>query len=231
MLVALCMIVPLTSCDNRNIHQVVKAMASAPVDTVGWPARTLRTNPFFSVDVDCFADVTFHQTAMSDDHYVEVKAPKNVLDNIGVVVEDGELRVSVDRRYRMPEKAVAVVNVYAPFVNRFILLGGKCLRLGKIDLTSPLEMLVDGKVATLMADSISAHEVSMMLEGSGSIDLKGVRTNTLRVKLKGDGSVCLAGQCNTVKMTLVGNGKIDATALERDSVVKDEIIGTGQILK
>ena len=226
-----CIAFSLVSCDNRNIHQVVKEMASAPVDTVGWPARTLRTNPFFAVDVDCFADVTYHQTTMADDHYVEVKAPTNVLENIGVVVEDGELRINVDRRYRMAEKDVVVVNIYAPFVNRFMLIGGKCLRLGQISMTSPLEMLVDGNVATMMADSISAHEISLMLDGSGSIDLKGMQTGDVRVKLKGNGSILLAGQCERNKMTLLGDGTIDIRSLRCDSVVQEEVVGKGMVLR
>ena len=222
---------PLTSCDNRNIHQVVKEMANAEVDTVGWPSGVLRTNPFSSVEINCFADVTYHQTAMGDDHYVEVKAPGNVLENVDVVVEDGELQVRVDRRYRMPEKAVAVVNIYAPFVNRFTLIGGKCLRMGKVMLTSPLELLVDGNVGTLTSDSIVAHEVSMLLDGSGSFDLKGIETGDVRVKLKGNGTICLSGKCQGTKMNLLGDGVIDLQGLACDSIIKEEIQGKGRILR
>ena len=123
-------------------------MAVLPADTVGMKGKTLCTNPFSLVDIDCFADVTYHQTAASADHRVVLRAPEKVLENIAVQVEEGKLRIAVDRRYKMPEKAVAVIDVYAPFVNRFLLDGGKCLRLGKIALTSPLELMVNGNVGT-----------------------------------------------------------------------------------
>jgi hypothetical protein len=61
LLLFLLLTVHVTSCDNRNIHQVVKEIAEAPVDTAGLTSMTIRTNDFSSVEIDCFADVTFHQ--------------------------------------------------------------------------------------------------------------------------------------------------------------------------
>ena len=221
---------PFVSCDNRNIHQVVKEMAAAPVDTVGWPGRSLQTNSFSSVDIDCFADVTYHQTEAGTDPYVELKAPGKVLENVNLSIEDEELKVSLDRRYKMPEKAIVVVNIYAPFVNRFILDGGKCLRLGKVDLTAPLELKVDGNVGTLTGDTLKAHEISLLLEGTGSYHLKGIQTGMLRAKLEGNGSIILEGKCTQSKMTVIGDGKIDIAGLRSDSVGNHQVKGKGEIV-
>lgn len=228
---ALLLVAVFAGCDNRNIHQVVRDLAAAPVDTVGWPGRAMHTNPFSAVDIDCFADVTYHQTAVSDEHYIELKAPGNVLENLSVKVEDGELRVAVDRRYRMPEKAVAVIHVYAPFVNRFILDSGKCLRLGRVELTCPLELMLEGNVGTLMADSIVAHEVSLLLDGTGSYQLKGLRTGDIRARVLGGGLVRLEGNCRSAHLQVRSNGKIDVSALHCDSAVVEEIGPGGKVVK
>lgn len=224
-------VMPLASCDHRDIHEVVKEMAVLPADTVGMKGKALCTNPFSLVDIDCFADVTYHQTAASADHRVVLRAPEKVLENIAVQVEEGKLRIAVDRRYKMPEKAVAVIDVYAPFVNRFLLDGGKCLRLGKIALTSPLELMVNGNVGAMVADSVVAPEVMLELNGSGSIDLKKMETGSLRALLNGGGIVVLSGHCRRADLHLQQAGKMDIRQLVSDTVPQVLIEGKGKVLR
>ena len=225
----LLMSLSLSSCDKRNIHQVVKEMAEAPVDTVGFVSRSLHTNPFSTVDIDCFADVTYFQTPAGGDHLVVMKALPKVIGNLEVLVEDGDLVVGVDRRYRMPDKAVAVIEIYAPFVNRFVLDGGKCLRLGKMSLTSPLELSLHGNVGAFTADSLAVHELSLSLNGSGSFDMKNIETGNLRVKTDGNGYVKLAGKCRSAVFFMKDRGMINATGLKSDSCIMQNIEGRGVI--
>ena len=221
----------MTSCDKRkNIHQVVKEIAEAPVDTIGFVERLVHTNPFATVDIDCFADVTYHQTPMGSDHRVVLKALPKVLDNVEVSVEDGDLVVGVDRRYRMPDKAVAVVDIYAPYVSTFTLDGGKCLRLGKVAMTSPLELILHGNVGAFTADSLTAHELTIVLEGSGSYDLKNLNTGDLRAKMTGAGSITLAGKCRSAYLAVKNGGHIDATKLVSENEMQHSVTGRGQVL-
>ena len=220
----------LVSCDKRNIHQVVKEMAEAPVDTTGFVERSMHTNPFSTVDIDCFADVTYHQTAMDGEHLIVMKAPPKVLGNLDVAVEDGDLVLSVDRRYRMPDKAVAVVEIYAPFVNSFTLDGGKCLRLGNMTLTSPLELILHGNVGAITADSMSVHELSLSLEGSGSYDLKHLVTGDLRSKTNGNGNIYITGNCHSASFSVKGNGHVDATGLVSETPIERSVSGKGYVV-
>lgn len=221
----------MTSCDNRkNIHQVVKDIAEAPVDTIGFVGRTVHTNPFSTVDIDCFADVTYHQTPVGSEHLVVLKALPKVLKNVEVSVEDGDLRVGVDRRYRMPEKAVAVVDIYAPYVSTFTLDGGKCFRLGKVAMTSPLELILHGNVGAFTADSLSAHELTMTLVGSGSFDLKHLNTGDLRVKVAGAGTVQLAGQCRSANISVKDGGYVDATQLVSETEIEHSVADRGKVV-
>lgn len=223
------MLFAFVSCDKRNIHEVVKEMAEAPVDTTGYVGRIVHTNPFSTVDIDCFADVTFHQTPVGSEPSVELKAPAKVLKNLEVVVEDGDLVISVDRRYKMPEKAVAVVDIYSPFVNSFVLDGGKCLRLGHIALTCPLELVLHGNVGAVTVDSMSVHELSLHLDGSGSFDLKNIETGDLRAKVSGAGSLKVAGKCHSADLFIKGDGVINACELKAEVPVRHSIEGKGKV--
>lgn len=201
----------LTACDNRNIHQVVKEMAEAPVDTTGFTTQTVQTNAFSAVEVDCFADVTFHQSP-ADSMSVRLSANKDVLAHTSVRVIEEKLYIATDRRYRMPESAVIAIDIYAPFVSSLMLNGGKCLRLGTLRLSCPLSLEING-VGALCADTIAASEVSLTLNGSGSIDLKGLDTERLTGTINGSGRVLLAGRAATSDVAINGAGSVDTSAL------------------
>ena len=207
LLLFLLLTVHVTSCDNRNIHQVVKEIAEAPVDTAGLTSMTIRTNDFSSVEIDCFADVTFHQQKDLGAPMVRLMARSEVLEHVFTKTADEVLNISTDRRYRMPEKAVIVIDVYAPYVNKFMLNGVKCLRLGNMILNSSVFLELNG-VGALMSQSLTAHEVSVRLVGSGSIDLKGVKTGRLAAEIYGSGNIYLQGTCREKIFREKGTGLI-----------------------
>ncbi|MDO4930788.1 MAG: DUF2807 domain-containing protein [Bacteroidales bacterium] len=208
-----------TACDNRDIHQVIKEIAEAPVDTTGLTPQTVQTNHFSGVEIDCFADVTFHQTAAGTAPYVRLMALDDVLAHVSTKATDDMLYISTDRRYRMPEKAVVVIDLYAPFVSSFTLNGGKCLRLGKLQLASPLTLEVDG-IGTITSDSLLAPEISVKLDGAGSIDLKGIQTRRLNTSLMGNGNVYLSGRTETASVSIEGVGQVHTDSLHSATPIK-----------
>ena len=216
------------SCDNRNIKQVVKELSEAPVDTAGMTTVTIKTNEFTSVEIDCFADVTYHQTNNGTAPSVTLKARKEVLQNMSNKVDDGELEILIDRRYRMPEKAVIVIDIYAPFVSKFSINGGKCLRLGKIDISSPLDLSIDG-VGAMTSDTINAPEITASLSGSGSIDLGGITANRITAILNGAGEIMLAGKSGETTTEINGAGTIDISQLKSSGRVSKKINGAGTV--
>jgi hypothetical protein len=203
----------LTACDNKNIHELVKQVAEAPVDTTGYVTKELAVSEYNSVMVDCFADVTFHQSEEGAEPRVVLQAPQEVLPNLSVRVKDEELVVETDRRYNMPEGVVAVVHLYSPFVNDFTLNGGKCLRLGTVNVSTPLLLDLNG-VGALTADSIACPETTLHLNGAGSADLKGLKLQRLRIALNGSGRVYLQGEADEVVHEVNGDGLIHAEQLQ-----------------
>lgn len=213
------LLLTMAACDNRNIHQVIKEIAEAPVDTTGLSAKTVQTNHFSGVEIDCFADVTFHQTVAGMAPYVSLKAIDEVLDHVSTKAKDDRLVISTDRRYRMPEKAVVIIDIYAPFVSSFMLNGGKCLRLGNLQLSSPLTLEVAG-VGALTADSLVCPEITVRLEGAGSVDLKGVMTQRLDASLTGNGQMFFAGQSRTTNVDISGEGTVNTDKFKSDSPIR-----------
>lgn len=215
----LLLLATLTACEQRNIHQVMKEIAEAPVDTVGLQAQTIRTNLFSAVDVDCFADVTYHQVADRTPPYVRLRASAEILENLSVRVESNVLEISVNRRYRMPEKAVVVMDIYAPYVSRFSMNGVKCLRLGRIDVASPLSLEIFG-VGAITAEGITAPELTAKMNGTASLDLRGIETGLLRTYLYGDSRAFLSGHSSNTELLVQGEGRIDASVLRSDTPAK-----------
>lgn len=205
--------VALMSCDNRDIRRVVKELAEAPVDTTGFVQQTIHTNDFSIVEVDCFADVTYHQTPAGTPHHVRVRALSEVVEHLTIDVRDGQLDIQVSRRYRMPEKAVVVADIYAPFVSKFTLDGSKCLRLGRMDISSPLTLEIDG-VGALTADTLSAPEISVELSGTSCADLRNISTGRLKALLHGAGMLTVQGECDEAFFGTAEAASADTTALK-----------------
>lgn len=193
-----------TACDNRNIHQVVKEIAEAPVDTAGMEENMLQANVFSEIEIDCFADVTFHQ---HNSFFIKIKARPEVLPHVSVKNTDCVLRLSTDRRYRMPEKAVIAIDISAPSLNKAMLNGIKCLRLGNIKQSSPLHLDING-VGAITANTVIVPEISCNLVGAGSIDLKGIDTQRLTAELTGSGNIYLQGRCDKQIFKQTGTGTI-----------------------
>lgn len=209
----------LASCDNKNIRQVVKEIAESPADTTGMVKQVVRTNAFSDVEIDCFADVTFHQTASNTAPYVVLQALNDVLTHVNVKTTEDMLLISTDRRYRMPEKAVVVIDLYAPFISKFMLNGGKCIRLGTIRLNSPLTLEVDG-IGAITADVLNAPEVHASIDGAGSIDLKNIETTRLTTIVNGTGQIVLSGHAVEAGVSINGTGTIDYSALKIDDRIR-----------
>lgn len=203
------------SCDNKKIAQVVKEISEAPVDTQGFSKKTLTTASFSAIEIECFADITFHQSPAAPAPSIVIRAPREVLPNIIAEVENSRLKLRINSRYRLPEKSVVAVDAYAPYANRFVLNGGKCLRIGRLRQSTPLHIEVNGTVGAVTADTLDVPEMSLLLDGSGSIDLKGLNVPRLRANLNGSGEIFLSGKAGHASFNVAGDGKIHAKALKK----------------
>lgn len=199
-ILAILLTLTLNACNRKDLREVIKEVAEDPADTTGMASETFATNPFYTIEINCFADVTFKQSEPGSPSFVRIFADQTVLSHVKVSTTDDILTLSTDRRYKMPEKSVIVAEIHAPFVGQFFISGGKCLRLGHIRLSSPLTLELDG-VGALTAERVEAPEVTVKGNGTGSVDLQGINTSRLTVQADNQCYVFLSGRTNTFTRT------------------------------
>ncbi|MGN1354180.1 MAG: GIN domain-containing protein [Alloprevotella sp.] len=197
---AILLTLTLSACNRKDLREVIKEVAEDPADTTGMASETFSTNPFYTIEVNCFADVTFKQTAPGSASSVKIFAEPSVMPHVKVGTADGVLSLSTDRRYKMPEKSVIVAEIQAPFVGQFFISGGKCLRLGHIRLSSPLTLELDG-VGALTAKRVEAPEVTVKGDGTGSVDLRGINTSRLTAHADNQCYIYLSGRTKAFTRT------------------------------
>ena len=211
----LCVLSVCTSCQNANMNDVVKLLTEQAVDTTGFAARNVELAPFAAVEIDCLADVSFHQTPHGTNSHVRLLAPDELLENIRVnTTSGGVLKIEVDPHFMRTNKDVAVVHVYAPTVNQFVLNGGKCLRLGSVAMQTPVTIELNG-VGAVNADALQTPALNVTLDGAGSINLENIDTQRLRAELNGAGNMVLAGKAAKQQITLDGAGYVDTDRLTK----------------
>ena len=204
-----------TGCRQTNIREVMMNVASQHVDTTGYQRRTIHAASFATVEIDCFADVTYTQTAPGTPCRIELQAHQPLLNKMTFsVVSGSKLVVDAGKYYNSSEREVPVVHIYAPAVNYFELAGGKCLRLGYLKLHTPFSVKLGG-VGAILCKQLQAPQVDVVLEGAGSVNLEGIDTNYLRAELSGAGSIRLAGKAAHTQTLLLGAGTVDTTRLVR----------------
>lgn len=214
-IIYICMALAPMACQHTHISQMVKSVTEQPVDTTGYQSRTVRTQPFSAVEINCFSDVTFHQLEPGSECSVRLTASEELLARIKAnVSSDGKLTLEPEHNYRTNDNEVAVVHLYAPAVNEFTVNGGKCLRLQELTAQTPVKMVLYG-VGTINCTRLKAPEVVTRLEGVGSIDLEGIDTQRLRAELNGVGDIVLAGRAAQQHIMLEGTGHIDTDNLKK----------------
>ena len=202
----------LSSCHHTDIKELVKQLAEQESDTTGYTKTTKHLMPFHAVFVDCFADVTYTQTA--DESRIEIMAPPQSLQYVESVVRNGRLEIGINRRHTLPNEAVVVVKVFAPSVSVFSLSGGKCLRMGKVNSSVPMLINVCG-IGAVTSRELKAPSIDVEVEGAGNMDLQGIDTQQLEASINGAGNIILSGKATSRSVEVQGVGHIDTTNLTK----------------
>lgn len=221
----------LPSCDNRNINDVIRQMAEAPVDTTGYARREWRMGTFSAVQIDCFADVSLHQIVTGTTPRIVLLAPDEVLDKVIAKVTDETLLLTLQGRYQMPDDVAVVAHIYAPFLSRIEFNGGKCLRMPSFRVACPLEIHANG-LGAIMADSLESHDLSVESNGAGSMHFNGINTHTVRFECNGSGKIVLSGNCQKGSIAANGVGMLDVAGLKSSqSMLQINANGVGSVRK
>lgn len=205
----------ISGCQHTSIRDVLKGVTEQQVDTTGFDKRTIRTTSFNAIEINCFADITYHQTSPGTNEYVELQAPTEVLKHLRYKVsDDGKLCIEQEYPYEMPKHVAAVIHVYAPMVNDFVVSGGKCLRLGKMVKNAPVNIRLNG-IGAITCSQLHAPGITILLNGAGNMDFKNINTQKLNAQINGAGNIYLEGKALDTHTSINGAGTIDTTKLHK----------------
>lgn len=210
---AVVVLMGLHACHRTDVRKVAKIIAEQPADTTDYVRHTEKLAPFSSLLVDCFADVTYTQTG-GDDCRIEILAPQQTLPFVETSVRDGQLEVTLNRRHTLPKGRLIVIKVFAPTVTEFELNCGKCLRLGRLSASVPVDLELSG-VGAITCESLHTPRLRATLNGAGNIDLCDIQTDDLHTQLNGTGRIVLAGRAAHRKVSIQGEGEVDTSQLSR----------------
>ena len=205
----------MTACQHTNVHNVVKDIAEQPVDTSYYSQERIVLPAFTAVEINCFADVTYHSCAASTPPSIRILAPQKMLKLYSAHVDDeGTMVLTMNTRTGLSDQAVPVIHIYAPTVNAFELNGGKCLRFGALQLHSPLQVKLNG-VGIITSQELKATSVEVELNGAGNMELHGIHTTRLKARLNGAGHIKLVGKAREKHISIDGSGSIDTSELKK----------------
>lgn len=218
----MCMVMGMTACQNTNISQMASNVTEQMVDSMGHVSRTERTLPYTEVVINCFADATYHQQSSGSECSLQISASEEFLNHMKINVSDnGILMLNLERGYNPKKNEMAVVHLYAPTVNKFVVNGGKRLRLGNLTAKTPVEVVLNG-VGDIHCDALNAPEVVALLNGVGNVNLSGIDTHRLRAKMNGVGDIVLAGNAEIQQIASTGVGHIDTGNLNKGRTDTDQ---------
>jgi hypothetical protein len=154
---------------------------------------------FTSVDLDGAYDVTIVQGPQSE---VRIETDQNLLQNITTTVKNGKLTISSEGNLQ-PTKGINVTITNPSFT----------------------ALDVEGSSDVKASTPITASDLSLALEGSGSFNLE-VHAQHLRSQIEGSGDIKLTGDTKSHSIEIDGSGDLAASKLVTDST-KIEINGSG----
>lgn len=136
---------------------------------------------------------------------VELKGPKDVLEETETEVKNGKLVISHEGSW-FGGPDMSDLEVY-------------------ITMTDIEKLSVSGSGKIISEDQLQAYELKLAISGSGKMDLKAEAQST-NISISGSGTVSLNGKSNNVKASVSGSGKIKAAGFQAASY-KVNISGSG----
>ena len=135
---------------------------------------------------------------------LEVRAPRNVLRNLQITVENDTLMLRTKRGARLPRGSQVSYRVVTPRLERLTVSGAGDVR----------------------ADKLGGDDVTATSSGAGSLYVEDVQADELEADLSGAGDMQLSGKVGEQRVTVSGAGSYQACALESEDAEVD-VSGAG----
>ena len=186
-------ILPLAALLFAGCEDMESAINSITIRGSGKPASEKReVRGFHAVSLSGVGELMLRQGGAES---LSIEAEDNILPKIVTEVEDGRLKIGVERgvsiRPTLPVRYTLVVT----------------------DLTD-LELSGSGKI---LAGPLQCGDLSVHVSGSGDMQLESLTADTLQGSISGSGDIRIAGQVARQKIQISGSGDYDGKDLESRS--------------
>ena len=185
--------------------------------------ETRPVGAFRRLSLDVPGTVTMTQGPASP---LKLRTDDNLIDNVVTRVNgDGDtLVIEADDSSCCIDPTELEVQVASDDIDGLVIDGSGDIVLRGPALARDLSLAIDGS-GSITADAISADQVSLDIGGSGDMDLR-VDAAVLRSSIGGSGSLRLAGSASEHSIEIDGSGDVDAAALAT-STTRVDISGSG----
>lgn len=182
-----------------------KATLPANAQTV---TKDIKAAPFNAISIECSADVHFTQGNTTS---VKVKASEETLQRIEIANKGNRLLIKMKpNKLKFRSFSTGDIDVYV---------------------TSPdLESLqIVGSGDFDAKQDVTAKDMSISVSGSGDIDFKNLKCNSVKISIAGSGDMKFASlKCNSLRAGVSGSGDINFSRLDV-SDASFSISGSGDI--
>ena len=158
---------------------------------------------------------------------LKIRTDDNLIDRVITSVdEDGALVIKADEEDCCIEPTELVVQVSSPELRELVIDGsGDAVLRGTFESDREISLEIDGS-GSIAADRLAADDIHLAIDGSGVIDAT-LDAGRLRTSLDGSGHIQLAGTAEEHSIAIDGSGDVEAMALDTATTLID-IDGSGE---
>ncbi|GHM99043.1 hypothetical protein WSM22_05330 [Cytophagales bacterium WSM2-2] len=175
--------------------------------------KTLELAEFKSIYVNSNYTVYLKQTNKQE---VSVEADPDIFALTKIVVENGVLIISVDRKPDNPNKSIwsKIDDIKLKAVMKVM-----------VSMKNISDLQVNGGGKIVSENSIASDNLSLSVSGSGGMELD-IKGNNLKTEVSGSGSIALKGYATSNDIVLSGSGNLNAFTCELETA-KVKVSGSG----
>lgn len=200
------LVLALTSACSVSNNAKQNVMAQSSADNV---KQTRPAGVFSSVDVSRGVLLVYTQ---SDEVSIEVEAPDNVIDKIFTKIDDGKLKVSVDRSITNINFN-AIVRVSAPVVVDFEAGSGAGINVKSLNADGQEVDIEVSSAASVAFAAIKASKLDVETSSGAQASVEGISAIAIDAECSSGSALNLTGTATTGKLDASSGAMLDASGL------------------
>ncbi|WP_066629617.1 head GIN domain-containing protein [Labilibacter marinus] len=175
--------------------------------------KELDVMEFDSFELDGSFDVEVHY---GEEQKVVAVGQENIIDRLNTWVDNDHWNIQLENgNYRHFSLKVIIT---IPSLRRAIVDGSGDIRIESALFADKTSLIVEGSGnMDVVADVDASDELLLIIDGSGNISASHIETTKLDTRIEGSGNISLAGEVDTQSIVIDGSGNYKAFDLTSDT--------------